>query len=350
MKRRAWLLAAFVLLACAAWLMRRGESKEKPAPVAHVEFPRFARPDEHLRNQQRRTLAPPPVVDATKEGYRQRRDPVVTALPTLKGTSAMVFEAAALKESPIGRLWVDCLLSERAAQELESLKKDHGIDLLNDVDRVAVSSQKVMILSGNFAAASWDKLDRAKRSYGDKGTIYTSDDPRGEARSIATWGDGLQIFGDASEIEAAIDRLEDRTPPEPPVIPDWSAYGDAYGVVSAEELARILPDSQREIAERLRGALENIELHVDASDDVAIVADASGPTATDVNDLGKTLGAALSLGRLKAQSDGDEKLAELMELARVSPRDGRFSLELALPMPVIQRQMGPCKRKRDAGP
>ncbi len=121
-------------------------------------------------------------------------------------------------------------------------------------------------------------------------------------------------------------------------------------MVSAEELARILPDSQRDIAERFRSALENIELHIDASEDVAIVADANGPTAADVNDLGKTLGAALSLGRLKAQSDGDEKLAELMELARVSPRDGRFSLELALPMPVIQRQMGPCKRKRAAEP
>jgi hypothetical protein len=81
-----------------------------------------------------------------------------------------------------------------------------------------------------------------------------------------------------------------------------------------------------------------------------MVADATGPTAADVNDLGKTLGAALSLGRLKAQSDGDEKLAELMELARVSPRDGRFSMELALPMPLIQRQMGPCKKHGDAGP
>jgi hypothetical protein len=350
MKRRAWLLAALVLLVCAAWLMRHGESKEKPAPVAHVEFPRFARPEEHERNQKRRTLAPPPVVDATKEGFRQRRDPVVTALPTLKGTSAMVFEAAALKDSPLGRLWLDCMLSERDAQEIERFKKEYGVDVLNDVDRVATSSQKVMILEGSFGDTHWDKLDGGQRSYGNKGTIYGSESPRGRGRAIATWGDGLQILGDVSEIEAAIDRLEDRTPPEPPLIPEWSAYGDVYGVLSAEELARMLPESEREIAERLRGALESIELHIDASEDVAIVADAIGPTATDVDDLGKTLGSALSLGRLKAQSDGNEKLAELMELARVSPRNGRFSLELALPMPVIQRQMGPCRRTRDAGP
>ena len=99
-------MRTLVLLACAAFLMRRGESKEKPAPVAHVEFPHYARPEEHTRNQKRRTLAPPPVKDDTKEGYRQKRDPVMTALPTTKGKSAMVFEAAALKDSPIGRLWL----------------------------------------------------------------------------------------------------------------------------------------------------------------------------------------------------------------------------------------------------
>ena len=349
MKRRAWLLAAVVLLACAAFLMRRGESKEKPAPVAHVEFPHYARPEEHKRNQERRTLAPPPVKDDTKEGYRQKRDPVMTALPTTKGKSAMVFETAALKDSPIGRLWLDCMLSDRDARELEQFKKDYGVDMLNDVDRVAVSSEKVMILAGNFGDVHWDKADRAKRSYGTKGTIYASHEGTIGEKAIASWGDGIQLMGDTKQIEAAIDRLEDRTPPEPPLIPEWSAYGDAYGVLSAEDFAKMLPSSQKDIAERLKGALERIELHVDASDDVAIVADATGPTATDVDDLGKTLGAALSLGRLKAQSDGDEKLAELMELARVSPRDGRFSMELALPMPLIQREMGPCKKHKDAG-
>ena len=347
MKRRAWLLAAVVLLACAAFLMRRGESKEKPAPVAHVEFPHYARPEEHKRNQERRTLAPAPVKDDAQEGYRQKRDPVMTALPTTKGKSAMVFEAAALKDSPIGRLWLDCMLSDRDAEELDRFKKDYGVDMLNDVDRVAVSSQKVMILSGDFAAAHWDKLDRPKRSYGTKGTIYAREEGEG-GKAIASWGDGIQLLGDAKEIEAAIDRLEDRTPPQPPLIPEWSAYGDAYGVLSAEDFAKMLPESQRDVAERLRTALETVELHVDASEDVAIVADATGPTASDVDDLGKTLGAALSLGRLKAQSDGDEKLAELMELARVSPRDGRFSLEMALPMPLIQRQMGPCKKRHGA--
>lgn len=350
MKRRAWLLAALVLLACAAFLMRRGESKEKPSPVAHVEFPHYARPEEHKRNQERRTLAPPPVKDDTKEGYRQKRDPVMTALPTTKGKSAMVFEAAALKDSPIGRLWLDCMLSDRDARELERFKSDYGVDMLNDVDRVAVSSEKVMILAGNFGAVHWDKTDRQKRAYGTKGTIYASNEGDIGEKAIASWGDGIQLMGDTKEIEAAIDRLEDRTPPEPPLIPEWSAYGDAYGVLSAEDFAKMLPTSQRDIAERLKGALERIELHVDASDEVAIVADATGPTATDVDDLGKTLGAALSLGRLKAQSDGDEKLAELMELARVSPRDGRFSMELALPMPLIQREMGPCKKHKDAGP
>lgn len=351
MKRRAWLFAAAALLALAAWLMSRGDGKAKPAPEVKVEFPRHPKAEENARNERRRTLAPKPTKNPAEE-YRPRRDPLLTALPGTKGKSALVFEAGVLRDSPLGKLWLDCMLSKHDLAEMGRLKEDYGVDVLQDIDRVAMSSERVAVISGSFSEARFDTPDRSHRAYGVKGMIY--EDREGGGRPLALWDKSILIVGRKAEaLEAAIDRLEDRGPPQIPPIPDWAAYGDVYGVISADDLSDMLPPSQKEIAERLRGAVDQIQIHVDASEDVGIVADVTGPSEDDVDDFGKSLGAALSMGRLKAQAEGDDKLAELMELAKVSPRDGRFSVDLALPMPLIQRQIGPCRRDRpgpaDAG-
>jgi hypothetical protein len=86
---------------------------------------------------------------------------------------------------------------------------------------------------------------------------------------------------------------------------------------------------------------------------VAIVADVEGPGQEDIADLGKSFGAALSLARMKAQSDNDEKLAELLDYAAVHPRGNRFALDVALPFDLL-KEMGPCRKSNenaeDAGP
>jgi hypothetical protein len=165
---------------------------------------------------------------------------------------------------------------------------------------------------------------------------------------LATWGDEIVLAGaDAKAIEEALERLESQSARESP-IPEWSVYGDIYGVLSPEELADMLPEGQGEIAARLRASIDRVDLHVDTSEDVAIVADVNGPNADDVKDLAKSMGAALSLARAGAEDEGDERLRELLDYATIKPRDGRFTLDVALPLEVL-KQMGPC-RKRDAAP
>jgi hypothetical protein len=347
MRSRAWLLAAVVLLAVAAWLMARGDAKEKPAKPAVVAFPRHQGREEQERSRRRRTLPPPPP-KPNEDFIRPNRDPLHVALPTKKGKSAVVFEASALRESPLGKLWLDCMLSRYDLEQIERMKEEIGIDILNDVERVAVSSEKVVIATGEFAGANLKEISSTSRAYGAKGVIYEGDE---RGRTFAVWDRSVILMGpDVSALEASIDRLEDKVPPESPLIPEWASYGEVYGVLSADDIAQVLPESERAIAEQLRRAVEQVELHVDASEDVAIVADVEGPLEGEVDDLAKTLGAALSLGRLKAQADKDDKLAELLEVARVSPRGGRFSVEMALPLSLIQRQMGPCRKDQGADP
>ncbi|WP_437751844.1 hypothetical protein [Sorangium sp. So ce1389] len=349
MRHRAWLLAAVVLLGLAAWLMSRGDSKATSPKKARVEFPRHPQLPEVERNARRLTLPPPPQTDPSVERQRQsRRDPLLTALPTGRATSAVVVEASAIKESPAGKLWLDCMLAKGEMDSFDELKDEFGIDVLEDIDRVAVASGPLVVVSGQFPSARLDSLRRNRRAHGARGTLFEEEE--GRSPVVGLWGDGLLFIGqDAQAVEAAIDRLEDKVAPAPPVIPEWASYGDAYGVLSAEDIADVLEGSEPEIAERLRGAVGQVELHVDASEDVAIVADVTGPVAADVDDLGKTLGTAISLGRLKAQADGEEQLAELLDLARVSPREGRFSMDLALPLPMIEKAMGRCRERRRNG-
>ncbi|WP_437923366.1 hypothetical protein WMF37_30590 [Sorangium sp. So ce291] len=347
MRHRAWLLAAVVLLGLAAWLMSRGDSKATASRKPRVEFPRRPELPYVERDVRRRTLPPAPQTDPSVE-HRPRRDPLLTALPTGRAASAVVVEASAIKESPAGKLWLDCMLAKGGMDSFDELKDEFGIDVLEDIDRVAAASGPLVVVSGQFPSARLDSLRRNRRAHGARGTLFEEEE--GRAPVLALWGDGLLLIGqDAQAVEAAIDRLEDKVAPAPPVIPEWATYGDAYGVLSADDIAAVVEGSDPEIAERLRGAVGQVELHVDASEDVAIVADVTGPVAADVDDLGKTLGTAISLGRLKAQADGEEQLAELLDLARVSPHEGRFSMDLALPLPMIEKAMGNCRKRRRNG-
>ncbi len=150
-----------------------------------------------------------------------------------------------------------------------------------------------------------------------------------------------------SEVKDVIDRLEGRTSStEQPLISETQTYGEIYGVVSAEDLARMLPPGQSLLADKLRAAAQNIELHVDTQQDVAITADVTGPNGAEVKDLGKALGGALSLARLKAKAEGDTEAEALLDYARVNPSDGSFKVEMALPLEALKKQLAFCKERR----
>ncbi|MCK6590152.1 MAG: hypothetical protein L6Q76_21490, partial [Polyangiaceae bacterium] len=104
-KNKIWLVAAVALLGLAAWLMSRGDSvasTEDKKP--RVEFPRYPKQSEQARNRRRQTLPAPPAKDDS-DIQPAKRDPMITALPPSKGKSVVVFEASALKETPIAKHW-----------------------------------------------------------------------------------------------------------------------------------------------------------------------------------------------------------------------------------------------------
>lgn len=362
-RRGLWLVFAVVLFGLAAWLMLSGQGEEETPAPAKVAFPNRLRPEERERMEKRRTYVMPTAVDAGTVAAQQPalpRDPLLAALPRGKGKTAVVIEANAIRHSPLGEMLLECLMRREGA-ELEKFKKETGVDPFQDLDRMVLTDDGV-ILSGNFGDKRLKELlasrDATHYDYGSGARLYehsyerTLPDGRVERRTappVGMWNDQMLVFGkNPNGVKEVIDRMEGRGPDEPPVISEGSTYGEMYGVISVQQLKKLFPPDQQELAAKLAEVAENVELHVDASSDFAMTAQVKGPNADKVTDLGKSLGGALSLARMKAQADGNNEMAQLLDFAKVRPDGNEFKLELAVPLEVIKQQLAFCREQQDA--
>jgi hypothetical protein len=344
-KKGLWLGLAVLLLALAAYLMQDRQPARPTARHAPDEFPRQMRAKEQTRNARRKVA----IASPDGGGSAHLRDPMLAALPPGgPDRTALVFEATALKAMPVGRMFLRCMEQNGRSERMED-RLGVGPDA---IERVAFSDD-VTILDGDFAKVDWSSLFDGARGdhYGEHGTIYENTDPEAGSSAFVANYDGRYVLTGKSraEVQAAIDRMEGRAPEAAPAIPDDEAYGEVYGKLGVEALAKILDRDQPDLADRLRETAQNIDLHADATSDVLLVSQVTGADGNAVTDLGKAFGGALALGRMTAKSGDDQNLAELLEGARVKPQGGAFGVELALPLDLIERALGPCAKEPDAG-
>jgi hypothetical protein len=361
-RRLLWLCLAVVLLGLAGGLMVTGQGDEPPPEPPQVEFPRRMRREDWKRAEQRRTQVVQPTVEAKAQSPEppRPRDPVLAALPRGAGRSAVVFEANALRYSPIGELLLDCLMRD-GGKRMDEFRQISGVDPLQDLDRLVITD-KGLVLSGNFGKARFKELfqERVASDYGPGARVYEPGSvvvtaPDGTTRRgrdngvVGTWNDQLLVVGDSPEsVKEVLDQVHGGGSNEPPVISEGSTYGEMYGVLSVEEIAKLFPPDQGDLARQLREVADTVELHMDARSDVALVAQIRGQDEGKVTDLGKSLGAALSLARLKAQADGNKDLAQMLDFAKVQPDGTEFKLELAVPLDVIKERLAFCRDERQA--
>jgi hypothetical protein len=334
-----WLLAFAVLLLGAALLLTATEEDPTPTRRESIAFPRHPREHEQKRLRARATLVVPPAPDAAEDAGPQKRDPFLVALPAGPDDAVVVLEANALRHSKLGQLFIDCALA-RDPETFEDIQRDTGIDVLKDVDRVGFAGE-ALVMSGYFDRARWERVEetpgvQASR-YGDGGRLYTTR----EGQVIGAIGDGLIVFGDEASVRRAIDQVEGRAPAPESAIPDELAYGEIYGVMPGSAAGRLAGKDDR-LGAQIAAVAQRVELHVDAMNDVAAVVRVRGDDAQGLSDLSKSLGAALTAARLEANAVSDDRLAELLDFAKVSPGDGAFSLELALPADRLEAWFSEC--------
>lgn len=343
-----WLLAALVLLTLAALVKRGCEDAPEVASRPPPAFPRAMRPAESQRMTARGVLP-----QRLQPGHH--RDPVLSALSAPDAGMALVFEANALRHSPVGGLLLDCLASaDGGASPLDELRQ-LGVDPLKDVDRVAVGDG-TLVVTGDFSRAQWNALFGmgSVEPYGDGSQIRTLQGPEdgGPPAIFATWGDHLVLLAGTREAAmAALDRIEGRAPVGQ-LLSDTQAYGDVYGVLDGAALSQVLGPADSPLATQLQAAARSMEIHLDATHDVDAVATVSGDDATQLADLGRTLAGGLAAARAKALLSGDTSTAELLEYAEVVPGREKFNLEMALPFPALESMLAFCSQRggADGGP
>jgi hypothetical protein len=343
LKKVGYLLGAFGLLALAAFLMREPEAPRMRRRA--LEFPRYPRSHEIERGEARRTLALParkPIEshateepEAEADTPRPLTDPVLVALSS-PDDMAVVLEAGALKGSPIGRMLLACQSPDTMA-ELERFEERSGFRPLDQLERVGMTThdgKPVVVLSGDFSNfdPGFGAPDKPVTTVGNARVLDRED------VSIAVWKGQMVVIGDPSGVHSALDRLEGASPAAASFLAG-EAYGEMYGSLSGESLSQLLPENLRD---QLWGAADRVLLHVDATDDLLLVADVNGRDAEKLSDLGQAIAGALSLGRLQAVREDDPLLADLLDESRVIPSQGSFRLEVALPLSSVERQLGEC--------
>lgn len=354
-----WILLAGLLFLAGAWVASSVEGPahdERRKRLERLDFPRYPRSEDMDRQRARRVALPVGAANALAKhdsgvaheeaDEKQRvRDPLLAALPPSART-AVVLEASAIRESPVGRLLIQCMAHHG---DMSRVRAETGVDPFRDIDRVAIAREGEhvsLVMDGNFTALPaskvFDEKGLERHALGNDGAMYVprsdggSRDPDG---TVGLWGDRMLLVGDPARLREAVDRLEGRSNRAASALPDDEAYGEIYGRLDPDDAAKLLP---AELAPAIREATKNILLHVDARDDVLVVGDVDGPDKQRISDLAKTLGGALSAARLGLRAEGKNDLVELLDMARVQPAEGSFRVETALPLEWVRRQLAHC--------
>lgn len=341
-----WLAMAALLLALGAFLMRGAEppTHEPPPPVRLPT--KMSRAERSLADN-RRTWIPQREPDDAGASVRVGpvRDPLLALMPAEVKRAALVAEFNAIVNSELGGLMTQCLSA--GADDVMGALRDAGMDPTTKIDRVAIIDDSVVI-SGDFKNAQWRKLldeGAVAKGHGRQGEIVEVKEPDGGVETFAAWGGQMFIAGgDEASQRAILDRLEGKGPDYKPALDESSAYGEVYGLVSVAALAELVRGHDARLADIIAQSAKSVQLHMDISHDVGLVADIESSDAQKTEELRKTIGGLLSLARMEAQAKGKAEEAALLELAHVRSAEGGadFRLEAGLPHEFMEKMFRAC--------
>jgi hypothetical protein len=334
--------AALMMLGVAAALARCSDDRLGVTlpTVRPIEFPR-ERALKEARQQRRGASQSTPAPSATPEV--KSRDRLLRALSSPGKDGAVVVEVNALRHSPL----VDALIKCRAAQNgseqagFELLKDELGIDVTEDVDRVALDPQ-VLAVSGFFENLKVPPEAGEGQGYGDAGRIFSVPGDKGKPAYVATVGNDLVMTGtDVDELKAAVDRAEGRGE-APATFPEGTIGGEVYGVVGASLVRSIVAlGGDGGQFDGVLDMLTTSKVRMAVDTDAALSLDIGTKSPSDGAELAKALGGAVALARSRAAADGEAELAAMLEQAKIVPNDdGSIAFDVAVPGDDLLKLMG----------
>jgi len=347
-RSRLGVLIALLLLAGGGLLSVIPESCGRAPATRAAHFPRGMEQEDWDRSVRRHVYpsAPDPGAPGQPPSMPPR-DPLHVALPGTMKESAFVIEASAVLSSPLGEPLLACL-SAQTPELFEGLGRA-GVDLRRQIDRIAIVDD-MMVVTGDFKGSKLDKLvpGATTEPYGPHGKLLHKDDGEGDITGV--WKDQVVVTGHSlEEVTQALDRLDGKRPPSTPLLAPQDAYGDVYGVMNPATAGQLVGSSEGELVTRLKEVASRAAVHMDVSDDFALVMDLEGGKPDEVAALGKAYVAALALARVQAAARGDTGLADILGQGRAVPgTPGQTRMELALPSTTIQARLKECAARTKA--
>lgn len=260
-----FVFGALIAVATAAWAMWT-----PPGPRAGRLPTVIAAPPVAIESAPS-SLAPLPSVEppvTRPKSVRTRRSsqrgrtlsPLMQAVLTMPDHGKhIVMDAAAVRDSALGKAVLNCLLFE-GYTELTQLKRDTGFDPIQQVQRLGFTGD-MMVLEGDFGAVDWLGIsDRiALQRQADGVDFYIN----GFQKFAVIEGKYL-IEGEPEQVEAALQRIEDGVVEGAPTL-----RGAVSGRVPLLMLFDMLPVSS-DVRKSMLGLLaRGIDLKIDINDDGA---------------------------------------------------------------------------------
>jgi len=341
--RIALLAAAIALLALGALLSRCSEERATQ-PGAQAEASQ-APPKVTYPRDRRRPTAPPaaPQTPPARPVRTAGSDPIQNAM-ALPGGGTVFVEVNAIRHSDVVKDILRCR-EEEATRNLDIMREELGVDLLEDVDRLALHEDLIAV-SGFFQELTLPDEVVDQGAYGDNGKLFTLPNPdeEGKQMHLARMGDGLLVLGNTeADVKAAIDRAEGRGEPAQPLPPEIVRGSEVYGRFGGDVLQQLLGDAPgaNPLVKRMAEIVTDGTVRLLVDDHVALSLDLETTSEENGKDLSLALAGVLAMARQQAEAEGNTEAAALLKQARVLPgEDGSFGVDLAVPGDLILDLLG----------
>jgi hypothetical protein len=343
-------VVAAVLLGLAVLLARCGQERLAGGPgptapkVRTVAYPRDKRPLPARPSSSASTAAAP--------APAKKPDRLTQALASPGGDGAVVFEVNAIRHSPLVEKLLACEQARGGdgAQGIGELQQELGIDVTEDVDRLAFDKD-VLAVSGFFGKLKLPAELGEGEAVGDNTRLYRVKNDEGKAMVVGRVGDELLLSGfDERQVRDAIERAEGRAAATGPGFPA-DLGGEVYGLLGPALMADLFGDAKDPMAARLAEVVRESRVQIAVDDAAALSLDLATRTPDEAQDLGKALGGAVTALRAQARQEGKDDLAGLLDQARVVVDErGSVAFDFAVPGDDLLRLMGCDPEGRLASP
>jgi hypothetical protein len=332
----AVLVIVAVVFLIAAYLLSR-VSAEAGAQQQSVKVEKkrrvvYPREQKKLRSVSRRADDPRPAPERQKA-----LDTLQRALLAPDAKGIIFVEANALRHSPLMEKILKCRETE-ATENLAQLKKEIGIDPMEDLDRFGFDGD-VLAASGFFDKLTLPPEIGEGTRYGDQARIWTLDGDDGKM-AFARVGNDLVLTGkNEADLKAAIDRAEGRGKLGGRM-PAGVGESELYGELGAAFLKSVLGNSNDPTAQKLTELVTSGTVRMNVDEDAALSVDFEAVDEKSAAELSKAVGGAFAYLRSEAEKT-DPELAQLLEQARVQQGEGStFFVDLAVPGDSLLRLLG----------